>query len=117
MMRRYTNCGSIPYPQLAPGGETAVDYVAVKLIIGTALGKLHGLIGEALHFDVLQVLKSKPAKLLVRIEAEDDEKFVSSLMAFTFNLSKFGGNRDVSCYVRVNKVASHIGLVLDSDFV
>lgn len=117
MIQSYTNRGSIPDPQLAPDGETAVDYVAVKLIIGAALGKLHGLIGEALHFDVLQVLQSKPAKLLVRIEAEDDEKFVGSLMAFTFNLSKFGGNRDVSCYVRVNKVAPHIGLVLDSDFV
>ncbi|CUM46112.1 unnamed protein product [Debaryomyces fabryi] len=98
--------------------DLSIDWITWKSIILSSLGKLYGLIGEASHFDILQLQETRPAmKLIIRIQHEDKDKFISSLMAFTFKLSKFiGGDYDVNCYIRVNKNNDHLGLVLDKSF-
>lgn len=95
-----------------------IDWITWKSIVLGSLGKLYGLVGEASHFDILQLQETKPAiKLIIRIQPEDKDKFINSFMAFTFKLSKFiGGDYDVNCYVRVNKNNDHLGLVLDKSF-
>lgn len=98
--------------------DLTIDWITWKSIVLSGLGKLYGLIGEASHFDILQLQETRPAiKLIIRIQQEDKEKLINSLMAFTFKLSKFiGGDYDVNCYVRVNKNNDHLGLVLDQSF-
>lgn len=95
-----------------------IDWITWKSIILSSLGKLYGLIGEASHFDILQLQEARPSvKLIIRIQHEDKDKFINSFMAFTFKLSKFiGGDYDVNCYIRVNKNNDHLGLVLDKSF-
>lgn len=95
----------------------SMDFISWKSIIKASLGKLYGIIGESIHLDILDMLKINiPAKVLVRIPREDNEKLVNSLMAFTFKLSAYGGEIDSACHVRVNKSADYLGLVLDNDF-
>lgn len=97
----------------------SIDSLSWKIMIERCLARLHGIIGEASHLDVLQLLNSKESKkLLIRIQKEDKSKFLNSLMANTFALNHIvGGSLDVNCYIRCNACSDFLGLVLDDSFM
>lgn len=102
-------------PSVADEVEFSLDFISLKSIITSSLGKLYGLIGEASHFDILEI---RAKKLIIRIQPQDVEKFRNSFMAFTFNASKFGvSTSEVSCFLKVNKSSPHLGLAVDEDFI
>lgn len=97
--------------------ESIIDKVVWKTIILASLGKLYGLVGEASHFDVLQ---NRGLLAIIRIQLNDKDKFMSSLMSYTFNLVKYSSdmmNEDVNAYIKVNKCHNFLGLVYDPRLV
>lgn len=113
-MRIDTNMNSVIDPQYAQEHATyvkefSIDSLSLKSIILASLGKLYGLIGESIPLDILEILKKNPTKLIIRTQIEDKEKLINSLLAFTFNMGKFGGDLDVSCYIKVVKTSLSLG--------
>lgn len=74
---------------------------------------MHGLMGQARHYDILVKQMRRPALMVVcRIERADLKFFVTSLALFGFRLSDFlGGEFDVGASVAVVDDAFHLGLL------
>ncbi|EGW32508.1 uncharacterized protein SPAPADRAFT_61567, partial [Spathaspora passalidarum NRRL Y-27907] len=87
----------------------AIDLITWRLFISTALNKLYGLIGESTPYDIIATPTDK--SIIIRTYYEDIDKFVTALMAYTFNLGK-DTQVDINCYIKVSKRGEFIGLVV-----
>lgn len=80
-----------------------IDEVTWQAIITASLRKLYGIFGEATHFELVQAYNIDPRlQAVIRIQQADESKFINSLMAYTFKLSRFTGDEvEVSSHVKV----------------
>ncbi|CAL1181864.1 unnamed protein product [Candida parapsilosis] len=78
-----------------------IDLITWRTLITTSLGKMYGLIGESLPFDIPAKLSSK--SIILKIQTQDKEKFSNSSLSYTFNLNKYT-DLDANCYIKIKKV-------------
>lgn len=92
-----------------------VDNLTWKTLIGNSLKTLHGIRGDACHFDILDKPKSKPVnRVIIRTQVEDKELFITSLTNYTFWVGlHLGSEFDTDGYLKINKQALYLGLLLN----
>lgn len=96
-----------------------MDLLTWRALIAGALSDLYGIVGEARHHDILIKQDLLPAlEAVIRIQPEDCDIFISSLVNYSFALSDhLGREYDVSGYVRVEKLSPYLGMVVSKNLI
>lgn len=96
-----------------------VDLLTWRSLINRALRELHGIIGEARHFDLL--LKSQQdggLHSVVRIQSDDAVTFTESLEHSTFGLDEYlGQDFPFSARVMVKRSLANLGSLIDQNMI
>ncbi|CDK29026.1 unnamed protein product [Kuraishia capsulata CBS 1993] len=82
---------------LEPQDDLHIDSITWKMLIGAALTKMHGILGESANFDILQVYDES---CIIRTSTSERQIMESSLVAYRGNLKSFR-LRDVMFTIRV----------------
>ncbi|KAK6203151.1 uncharacterized protein RJT21DRAFT_25123 [Scheffersomyces amazonensis] len=90
-----------------------IDLIVWKTIIQTALGRMYGLIGESLQFDLIM---SHDHQVVLRVYKLDIDKFITSLMGYVINIGKYydlENQRELHCGLQVIRYGDYLGLVVN----
>lgn len=81
--------------------------------------EMHGLAGQARHYDILVKQTQKPAlSALIRIEKDDLQMFTMSLAGFSFSVAEYLGREyDVNGSVAIIDHGPYLGLLADAKLV
>lgn len=109
--RSYTNCNRVFDPNFIEKNQQLEEYKSLELdkltwitLITNAVGKLYGLVGESLFYEIIQ-LSDNGKKCNVKIMKEDEKVFKNSFFTYKFKFNAiYGGNLDCECYLNVIKV-------------
>ncbi|KAM9910853.1 hypothetical protein OXX69_004084 [Metschnikowia pulcherrima] len=96
-----------------------IDLLTWRSILVHALGELYGLLGEASHFDIFVKQTKRPAlEAVVRIQAADLDRYITSLSNFSCSLSDYLGQEyPFGAYARVSAHSPFLGMVSDEALV
>lgn len=81
--------------------DLQMDELTWKAIISGGMGKLYGLVGQALYYEVTPQVGTRAS---IRIMKQDEKQFKNSLFTHRFKFSSYyGGSVDGQCYISQSK--------------